>query len=169
MECRAVAIRQGSESDLASICEIYNHYVVASPATLETVPWSREAGEDWLDQFSGHGPHRIYVADLDGVVVGFVASSRLDEKVAYSTSVKTSAFVAPAYCGRGLGRRLYDHLFEALQEEDLHRAFAEVTLPNNAALNVHRSLGFEQTGLLKEAARKFGRYWDVLWLSRRMP
>jgi len=169
MECRAVTIRHGCELDLVAISEIYNHYVVASSNTMDTVPWTQETCLSWLDQFHTFGPHQMFVADLDGVVVGFVASSRLDEKTAYATSVKTNVFLAPAFCGRGLGRRLYDRLFDALREEDLHRAFAEVTLPNDASTNLHRSIGFEKTGLFKEAGRKFGRYWDVLWLARRMP
>ena len=122
-----------------------------------------------MRQFSHDGPYRMFVADIDGLVVGYATSTALEEKLAYSTSIKTNIFIAPAFCGRGLGRRLYDRLFEALREEDLHRAYAEVTLPNEASMNLHRSIGFEQTGVFKEAGRKFGRYWDVLWLSRPMP
>jgi phosphinothricin acetyltransferase len=169
MECRVVTVREGSEADLAPVTEIYNHYVERSPATLDSVPYTTEGRKTWMGQFAKDGPYRLFVADIDGLVVGYSTSTRLDDKLACVTSVKTEVFIAPAYCGRGLGRRLYDRLFETLREEDLHRAYAAVTLPNEASMNLHQNLGFEKTGLFKEVARKFGRYWDVLWLSRQMP
>ncbi len=169
MECRVVTIRDGAEPDLVPITEIYNHYVETTPVTFDTVPFTAEGRRTWLRQFSHDGPHRLFVAEVDGLVVGYATSGRLEEKPACSTSIKTNVYLAPAFCGRGLGRRLYDQLFEALREEDLHRAFAEVTLPNEPSMNLHSSLGFEKTGVLKEAGRKFGRYWDVILLSRQMP
>jgi phosphinothricin acetyltransferase len=122
-----------------------------------------------MRQFTHEGPYRLFVADADGLVVGYVTSTRLDDKPAYATSVCTNIYIAHAFCGRGLGRGLYERLFESLREEDLHRAFAQVVLPSDASTNLHRSIGFEKTGVLKEAGRKFGRYWDVLMLSRQMP
>ena len=169
MECRVVTIREGEEADLSAMTEIYNHYIEATHTTLDTVPFTREGRRSWLRQFSPEGPYRLFVADVDGLVVGYTTSTRLEDKLAYSTSVRTNVYVAPAFCGRGLGRRLYDRLFEALREEDLHRAYADVTLPNEPSMNLHQSLGFEKTGLFKEAGRKFGRYWDVLWMSKKMP
>jgi phosphinothricin acetyltransferase len=169
MECRAVTVRAGSEIDLAQITEIYNHYVETTPVTLDTVPFTREGRRSWFRQYTEDGPYRVFVADFDGLVVGYATSSRLEEKLAYATSIETNFFSPPAYGAHGLARSLYDRLFEALREEDLHRAYAAVTLPNEASLNLHQSLGFETTGVFKEVGRKFDKYWDVLWLSRKMP
>jgi phosphinothricin acetyltransferase len=52
-------------------------------------------------------------------------------------------------------------LFEALKDEDIHRAYGGVTQPNDASNGLHRAMGFEPVGMLKEIGRKFGRYWDV--------
>ena len=63
---------------------------------------------------------------------------------------------------RGMGTLLYKHLFKALTEEDIHRAYAGITLPNNASVAIHKKFGFQKAGLFTKAGRKFGKYWDVL-------
>ena len=57
-------------------------------------------------------------------------------------------------------------LFDALREEDVHRAYAGVALPNEASLALHRRFGFTEIGTFREVGRKFGRWWDVTWLEK---
>ena len=54
----------------------------------------------------------------------------------------------------------------ALAHEDVHRAYAGVTLPNPASVGLHEGLGFRRLAVYHEVGRKFGRYWDVLWLEK---
>jgi len=100
------------------------------------------------------------------VVVGYVTSSRLRPKAAYATSIETSIYLAPEATGRGLGSELYAALFAAVAEEDLHRAYAGITLPNPASLALHRLCGFRSIGIYREVGRKFGKYWDVEWYEK---
>ena len=90
-----------------------------------------------------------------------MCSAKFKEKEAYATSIETSIYVAPGEGGKGLGRRLYDTLFDALKGEDIHRAFGGVTQPNEASVALHKSVGFEHIGTYREIGRKFGRFWDV--------
>jgi phosphinothricin acetyltransferase len=82
------------------------------------------------------------------------------------TSVETSIYLAPEATGRGMGTDLYAALFAALAEEDLHRAYAGVTLPNTASVALHRKFGFRSIGVYREVGRKFGKYWDVEWFEK---
>jgi phosphinothricin acetyltransferase len=63
---------------------------------------------------------------------------------------------------------LYETLFAALASEDVHRAVAVITVPNEASVGLHRAMGFEEIGTFREAGFKFGRYWDVAWFGRAM-
>jgi phosphinothricin acetyltransferase len=65
-----------------------------------------------------------------------------------------------------VGTALYAALFAALAEEDLHRAYAGVTLPNIASVALHRKIGFRSIGAFREVGRKFGTYWDVEWFEK---
>ena len=168
METKTVVIRAGRASDLAALTEIYNHYVETTASTFDVLPYTPEGRRNWFSQFSEEGPYRLIVTELGGVVVGYATSTRYREKAAYCSSIETEIYMAPSACGQGLGRRLYEALFDSLRGEDVHRAFAGLTMPNEQLLALHRSLGFEKTGVLREAARKFGRYWDVAWLAKEL-
>ena len=65
-----------------------------------------------------------------------------------------------------VGRLLGSALLDALHDEDLHRAFALVAVPNDASEALHRGLGYRLVGTWSEAGRKLGRWWDVRWYER---
>jgi len=77
-----------------------------------------------------------------------------------------SVYLDPQAGGQGLGSALYARLFDALKGEDVHRALAGVTLPNDASLALHKRFGFEPVGTYSEVGRKFDRYWDVMWIEK---
>ncbi len=161
-------IRSGHEGDLEELTRIYNHYVVETPITFDIDPITVDQRRDWLHAHPQQGPHRLLVAEEEGKVVGYASSSAFRPKLAYLTSVETSVYLAPEYGGRGLGTRLYAALFEVLATEDVHRAYAAVTVPNEASFKLHDRFGFKPAGVHREVGRKFGRYWDVAWFEKEM-
>jgi phosphinothricin acetyltransferase len=161
-------IRSGGERDLVALTDLYNHYIHETPITFDIEPFTPETRRPWLEQFAGTGPHRLLVAESAGRVVGFACSGRFRAKAAYDTSVETTIYLAHDEVRRGLGTRLYQALFAELEGEDLHRAYAGVTLPNDASLALHGKLGFQPIGIYREVGHKFGRYWDVQWLERAL-
>jgi phosphinothricin acetyltransferase len=165
----AARIRPGSAADLAALNELYNHYVVQTPATFDVTPITRPERELWFGHFDDRGPHRLLVAEERGRLVGFACSKEFHARAAYATSVETTVYLAAEAFGRGTGTRLYTKLFELLEAEDVHRAYAGITLPNEASLALHRKLGFAAIGTWDEVGRKFGRYWSVCWLEKRLP
>lgn len=165
-----IQVRAADESDLKALTSIYNHYVRESPVTFDLEPFTPEERRPWLLSYREDGPHRLMVASAappDGSadgrrrVVGYAHSGRFRPKAAYDTSVECTVYVAPHEGGRGIGTLLYERLFEALEGEDLHRAYAGITVPNEASVRLHRRFGFELCGTYGQAGRKFGRYHDV--------
>ena len=55
-----------------------------------------------------------------------------------------------------------------LADEPIHRAYAGITLPNDASVALHRRFGFRDIGVYDEVGFKLGQYWSVLWLEKRM-
>jgi phosphinothricin acetyltransferase len=159
-------IRPARESDLERLTEIYNYYIMHTPITFDLEPFSVVERGEWFRHYSASGPHRLLIAETDGRVVGYVTSSRFRPKAAYETSVETTIYLAPEATGRGVGSALYAALFAALADEDLHRAYAGVTLPNPASVALHRKVGFRSIGVYREVGRKFGKYWDVEWFEK---
>jgi phosphinothricin acetyltransferase len=171
-EVPAPQVRAGRESDLPALTALYNHYVVSGAVTFDIEPFTVERRREWFGHYAPTGPHRLLVAvegDRHERVVGYATSSPYRPKAAYSTTVETSVYCAPDACGRGIGGLLYDRLFAAIAGEDLHRAYAAITLPNEASVRLHRRFGFTEVGVFAEVGRKCGRYWDVQWLGRPLP
>ncbi|HEY0105027.1 MAG TPA: GNAT family N-acetyltransferase [Rhizomicrobium sp.] len=156
-----VAIRPAEMGDLPALLDIYNHYVRNTPITFDLEPRTLDQRREWLSQFASIGRYRCFVAARNGGAIGWAGSARFKDRAAYDTTVETSIYLAPDEAGKGLGRRLYQTLFDALAGEDIHRAYGGVTLPNDASVGVHRAMGFEHIGTQHEVGRKFGRYWDV--------
>jgi phosphinothricin acetyltransferase len=46
-----IEIRPAGRRDLARLTEIYNHYIVHTPVTLDVSPYTVEGREAWFAQF----------------------------------------------------------------------------------------------------------------------
>lgn len=162
-------IRRGIPSDVPRLTGIYNEYVRDTPITFDIAPWTiEERRRDWFDLYASTGRYQLFVAEEEGNPVGYATSSPFRSKAAYDTTVEATIYLAPGAGGRGVGRALYERLFECLKVEDVRRILAGITLPNPASERLHRNLGFEPVGIFSEVGRKFDRYWDVIWLEKRM-
>lgn len=161
-------VRPAVSDDLPSITAIYNHYVRTSPATFDLAPVTLENRRAWMQNYPG-GRHRLFVAVLGDAIGGYATSGKVREKPGYLPSVELTVYVGPEHLGKGIGKSLYAAIFAALADEDVHRAYAAVVLPNPASMALHLGFGFEPVGLFREIGRKFDRYWDVQWLERALP
>lgn len=157
-------VRQATATDVPQMTALYNHYVEHTAFTFDVEPWSVERRSEWCAAFGATGPHRLLVAEEAGRIVGFAWSGQWRSRPAYATSVETSVYCLHGETGRGVGTALYTELLAILEAESLRRAFAVITLPNEASERLHRRFGYSQVGVLSEAGRKFGRFWDVsIW------
>jgi phosphinothricin acetyltransferase len=159
-------VRAATVDDLSAVNDIYNQYVAETHYTFDVEPMTPDARREWFTHYGTSGRYRLVVAVLDGAVIGYAGSSRFRPKPAYETSVETSVYLAPDSVGRGAGSRLYEVLFKALEDEDVHRAYAGIALPNPASIGLHERFGFKRVAHFTEQGRKFGRYWDVAWYEK---
>jgi phosphinothricin acetyltransferase len=164
----AVRIRPGIAGDVPDLTDLYNHYVLTSPATFDVEPLTVEARLEWFSHYSTDGLHRLYVAVLEGKVAGFASSSRMGARPAYARALETSVYVRFDVLGQGVGTRLYSTLFAALSDQPVHRAYAQVTLPNPASCALHRRFGFQEIGVQHEVGYKFASYWSVQLFEKRL-
>jgi phosphinothricin acetyltransferase len=159
-------VRRAREGDLPELVAIYNHYVEHTAITFDLKTYTVDERREWWAQFAARGRHQLFVAEQQGKVLGYAGTHRFRAKAAYDPSVEMTIYLAPGAVGRGTGARLYAALFDALRGEDVHRAYAGITLPNEASIALHRRFGFGDVGLFHEVGRKFDRWWDVTWLEK---
>ncbi len=163
-----VDIRFAVETDIPQINAIYNHYIRETPITFDIEEKAEGDSHYWRQKLGTAGRHQFLIATRGDAVLGWACSGAYRPKAAYETSVEVSVYLDKEAGGQGLGSALYDRLFEALKGEDVHRALAGVTLPNEASLALHKRFGFTEVGTYSEVGRKFDRYWDVMWLEKRL-
>lgn len=159
-------IRRGLAQDLEQINAIYNHYILTSHCTFDVAEHSMAWRAQWFERFLPQGRHRLFVAEGDAGVEGYVCSMPFRDKAAYATSVEVSIYVAHSSSRRGIATALYDCLFDALAGEQVHRAYAGITLPNDASVALHERFGFHRAALFTEQGNKFDAWWDVAWYEK---
>ena len=161
-----VVVRPGERRDLDAISAVHGHYARETPVTFDLRPYTPDEREEWFGHYATEGRHRLFVAELDGEVLGYTSSSRYRPKAAYETTVETSIMLRPGATGRGTGSALYRALFDALAGEDVHLACAGITMPNEASEALHLAFGYRRVGTFTGQGRKLGAYWDVAWFEK---
>jgi phosphinothricin acetyltransferase len=157
-----VTIRDADpDRDAAACAAIYAPHVETGPVSFEER--APEAGEmaARIERYSA--THPWLVADVGGEPVGYAYACRYQERPAYRWAAEVSVYVAAGERRRGLGRQLYEALFERLQRQRFQVACAGITLPNEASVALHERLGFVRIGISPRIGWKRGRWHDVSW------
>jgi phosphinothricin acetyltransferase len=152
-------IRHATEADAEAIRGIYNYEVEHETATFDLVPRSPDEQLAW--QSARQGAFGVFVAELNGEVVGFGALSPYKERAAYRTSVEDSVYVRRDLGRLGIGRALLAHLLETAENGGFHAVMARITTLSEASIALHESLGFAMVGVEREIGRKFNKWLDV--------
>jgi L-amino acid N-acyltransferase YncA len=107
-------IRQAQSNDSPHIADIYNHYIVNSPATFEEKTVTAAEIRLRIEETeSNHLPY--FVAESDGEVVGYAFASKWNGRCAYKFSVEVTVYLSPESTGRGYGTSLYETLLAELR------------------------------------------------------
>ena len=164
---KSLKIRHAEPGDAEAIRAIYNYEVEHETATFDLVPRSLEEQLAW--QNARQGAFCIYVADLDGEVVGFGALSPYKERAAYRTTVEDSVYVRRDMGRQGIGRAMLSHLLASAADSGFHSVMARITTLSEGSIALHKALGFELVGVEREVGRKFNKWLDVALMQYLIP
>ncbi len=160
-------IRPATGDDVERITAIYNEYIVHSHVSFDEEPHTVAERRAWLEAKDGL-LHQVWVAELEGDVVGAAWSGAWRDKEAYRWAVETTIVLDPEWTEHGIGRPLYSALLDAIAAAGAHRAYAIVALPNDHSIRFHYALGFRTVGVLDEAGHKLGRWWSTELLEKNL-
>lgn len=156
-------IRLAEAADAAGILEIYGPVVERTAISFETDVPSVHEIEERIAAVTESLPWLCAVDDAG--LLGYAYASVLRKRAAYQWSVEVSAYVHKRARRLGVGRKLYAALFAVLRELGYYRAYAGATLPNDASVAFHHSLGFTDVGVYHRIGHKFGQWHDVGWFE----
>ena len=102
-----------------------------------STPWSRKSIADSIS----HAPWHLFVADLDGKIVGYGGVYLiLDEGQISNIAVLGS------YRSKGIGRAILDAIIDLCEKEECARITLELRKSNSAARALYEKCGFVEVG-----------------------
>lgn len=131
-----------------------------STAIWQEEPFPRSWFDGWLAERRAAGLP-VLVAEVEGVVAGYVTYSAFRPHEGYRHTVEHSVYVVPAFRGRGIARTLMDALVAHARAAGMHVMMAGICSSNTASIALHERLGFVTVGVLPEVGRKFDRWLDL--------
>lgn len=156
-------IRRATSSDAPFIAQTYRPFVEDSWSSFETRAPTAEDIAARIEQAADQYPWLIAESDKQ---LGYAYASPHRTRAAYQTSVDTAIYCAQSARGKGVGKVLYQKLIDVLTAQHFVMAFAGVSMPNEASVSLHRSLGFKLVGTYPNVGFKHGAWRDTTWWCR---
>ncbi|MGI8904769.1 MAG: arsinothricin resistance N-acetyltransferase ArsN1 family B [Solirubrobacteraceae bacterium] len=152
--------------DGAACAEIYAPFVRDTAVSFEQEPPDARQMAERIEAICAG--HPWLVAEREDRVVAFAYASGHRAREAYRWTAEVSVYVDLAHRRRGLGAELYTALLELLRRQGICVVCAGITLPNEASVGLHESLGFQPVGVYRAVGWKAGEWWDVGWWQLRL-
>ncbi|MEL7974963.1 N-acetyltransferase family protein [Isoptericola sp. F-RaC21] len=162
-------VRAATTDDLPAVARILEPYVLRTAVTFDETPPSADA---WAARFTDLAARGLpfLVAEDAGDVVGYAYATPWRPKAAYRYTVEDSVYLAPGAQGRGVGTLLLSALLDACALVGVRQVVAVVADDPAAAgsIPLHRRLGFEVAGVLRDVGVKHGRSVSTTLLQRTL-
>ena len=159
-----VTVRGAGEADLPAILAIYNDAVANTTAIWNDALVDLENRRIWWRARRDAG-FPVIVAVESGErsdeVLGYASYGPFRAWPAYKYTVEHSVYVDARFRGQGVGRRLLEAVIAAAEGQDYHVMVGGIDASNSVSIRLHESLGFELSGIVKQAGFKFGRWLDL--------
>jgi len=159
-----IHIRQAVQDDLPQLLEIYNHVILHTTAVYDYQPHTLDMRRQWFETKQQQGLP-VFVAEEDGMILGFSSFGPFRAWAAYKYSVENSIYVKVDARGKGIGKTLLSPLIHASKALGMHTIIASIDATNEASLSLHKNFGFKEVAHFKQVGYKFGRWLDLKFLQ----
>ena len=168
MTASPLLIRPAVAADLPAITAVYSWNVQNGTGTFELdAPDLNEMTRRHAD-LTGKGLPWL-VAERAGAVLGYAYANHFRPRPAYRFCLEDSIYLAADVQGQGVGRLLLAELIARCEAAGTRQMLAVIGDSANAgSIGVHRTLGFEQVGLMKSVGWKFGQWRDVVIMQKSL-
>ncbi|MEW6405303.1 MAG: N-acetyltransferase family protein [Chloroflexota bacterium] len=141
-------IRIAEPGDLPAIVGIYNQAIPSFRSTARTVPVTVDERRGWFQEHDAD-KHPIFVAELDGLVVGWCSLSEYRPgRPALRFTAELSYYVDTKHQRQGVGSKLINHALEISPSLGIRTIVAVLIERNDASRKLLEKLGFQQWGHL---------------------
>ncbi|MEL6584088.1 MAG: N-acetyltransferase family protein [Pseudomonadota bacterium] len=160
-------IRPATEADLPAIAAIWNPHIREGFVTFTTEEKTREGLRVWLRERAA-SDEAVLVAVDGTTVLGFAAYFPFRGGPGYRFTKEITIYCAPEAQGTGLGRRLLTTLEDDARSKGIHTFWSGCSAENPGSITFHEHIGYQHVARLLEVGYKFGRWLDLVLLSKRL-
>jgi len=171
MRMEQIDIRPATPDDAAALLAIYAPYVAETAISFEYEVPSEEEFRQRIIGFSKEYPY--LVAEEDGRIVGYAYAHIFHGRAAYQWSVETSIYVDRHEKRKGIGKQLHDALEQALKAQGILNMEAAIAYIEEEdeylthdSIRFHEWMGYKKVAHFHQCGRKFGRWYDVVWMEK---
>ncbi|TRW98727.1 N-acetyltransferase [Paracoccus sp. M683] len=158
-------IRDAEGRDIAGITAIYNDAVERTTAIWNDAKVDIANRTNWLAERRHAGYPVLVAVDDAGEVLGYASFGDWRAFDGYRHTVEHSVYVRNDQRGAGIGAALMQVLIDRARQAGKHVMVAGIEAGNTGSIRLHKKLGFQQVGLLKQVGTKFGNWLDLTLLQ----
>lgn len=166
-----VTIRSAVPDDAEALLAIYAPYVIGTAISFELEPPSLGEFRRRVEDIGSRYPY--LVAEADGVPVGYAYAGEFHEREAYACSAETAIYLRRDLRGNGVGRRLYQALETSCARRGITNLYACIAYVEpedehltQTSVRFHERMGYHLAGRFNRCARKFGRWYDMVYMEK---
>lgn len=164
-------IRDATEADAPRLLEIYRPYVEETAISFEYETPGLEEFRERIRKTRERYPY--LVVERDGRIEGYSYAGVFKSRAAYDWSCEVTIYLDRNSQKRGMGRMLYEALEERLREQGIQNLYACIAWPEKPdeyvttnSADFHAHMGYTRVGTFHQCGRKFGRWYDMIWMEK---
>lgn len=156
-----IIFRVATPVDARQILDIYAPYIKNTSFTFETeVPTIQEFAER-ISHYLESWPW--LVCEVGGMIAGYAYAGRYRERTGYQWCTECSIYMHEQFRKKGIGRKLYQQLFEILKRQGFRNVYAVINTPNDNSVDFHEHCGFSFFAMYENVGWKLGKWKNVGW------
>jgi RimJ/RimL family protein N-acetyltransferase len=161
----SVEIRKATVDDARSVAAVMNAVIGEGKYTIFDKPFSDDEERAFIASLGSRSA--LYVAELDGEIVGVQAIDRFfefhNDSVQHVATIGT--WLRADARGRGIGKLLSKESLGFAREHGYLKIVIHVLADNEDALRFYRSLGFQDIGVARNHVKLSGAFHDEIYLE----
>lgn len=157
-----MTVRKARTEDAGAIADIYRGYVEETAISFEYEAPDAAAMAERMEEAIAY----LVAEDDGGRITGFAYAHPFSARAAYRRSAEVTIYLDRNETGKGIGRKLYEALEDALRDTAVHNLYAIVMYPGSGSVEFHEKMGYRIAGRLTDCGEKFGRLWSVVYMEK---
>jgi len=136
-------IRTATESDLPDILSLYSQPDMDNGKVL-----TLDGAKEIFSKMSTYPDYAVYVAELDGKVVGTYALAIMDNlaHMGSKSGLIEDVVVSQSHQRQGIGKKMMEHAVEVCKSKSCYKAVLSSNVKRNNAHEFYKNLGFKIHG-----------------------